>query len=101
MEYDKRGTLSTSFFIINCKESIEIQDYTFFTKHVYIGMEIIEVTSNWYNNEIISRTFLFEDDKSIDIDYNDNTVVDMDGFMVAPKSRLRKIEEKMGITIKE
>ncbi|NQX81271.1 MAG: hypothetical protein HRT66_04665 [Flavobacteriaceae bacterium] len=61
-------------------------------------MEIIDITMNFFENELISKTFLFEDDKSIDID-TDNYICDMDGFMVAPKSRLKKIEKRMNITI--
>ncbi len=61
-------------------------------------MNIIEVTQNWFRGEVISKTYLFEDDKSIDIDTY-NYVCDMNGFMVAPKSRLKKIEEKMNIII--
>tara|TARA_R110002020_G_scaffold297267_8_gene513063 strand:+ start:222 stop:410 length:189 start_codon:yes stop_codon:yes gene_type:complete len=61
-------------------------------------MKIIEVRLNWFRKEVISKTFLFEDDKSIDIDTN-NCVSDMDGFMVAPKSRLKEIENKMNIKI--
>jgi hypothetical protein len=61
-------------------------------------MNIIEVTQNWFRGEVISKTYLFEDDKSIEID-TDNCVCDMSGFMVAPKSRLKKIEERMNIII--
>ena len=28
-------------------------------------MEIIEVTLNWFRGELIGKTYLFEDDKSI------------------------------------
>ena len=62
-------------------------------------MRIIDVQINWFRNEAISKTFLFEDDKSIDIDMS-NEVCDMDGFMVAPESRLKTIEERMNIKIK-
>lgn len=62
-------------------------------------MRIIDVQINWFRNEAISKTFLFEDDKSIDIDMS-NEVCDIDGFMVAPESRLKTIEERMNIKIK-
>lgn len=62
-------------------------------------MDIIDVTVNFFRNEAISRTFLFEDDLSIDIDINDNSIVDMDGFSVAPEIRLKSIENKMNISI--
>ena len=55
-------------------------------------MRIIDVTLNFFRNELISKTFLFEDDKSIDID-TDGLVCDSDGFLVVPKSRLKTIEK--------
>jgi len=62
-------------------------------------MKIIDLKANWYRGELISKTFLFEDDRSIDIDLN-NEVCDMDGFMIAPESRIKAIEKKMNINIK-
>lgn len=62
-------------------------------------MKIINIELNWFRKEVISKTFIFEDDKSISIDLN-NDVCDLDGFFVAPKSRLKMIENKINIKIK-
>jgi len=62
-------------------------------------MEILNVTTNFFRNEAISRTFLFEDDKSVDIELGTNYIIDADGFMVVPENRLKKIEEKANIKI--
>ena len=63
-------------------------------------MRIIDVTINFFAGNAVSKTFLFEDDKSIDIDIDTNEVCDADGFYIAPESRLKTIEDRMNIKIK-
>jgi len=62
-------------------------------------MEVINVTIDTFRNEIIGRTFLFEDDKSISIDTTNN-IIDSDGLPTIPESRIRKIKEQFNIDIK-
>lgn len=61
-------------------------------------MKILDVTLNLFRNEVISKNYLFEDDKSITVSLSGD-VEDMDGFMVAPESRLKTIEDKFNIKI--
>ena len=57
-------------------------------------MEIIEAQK--YGSV---TSYLFEDDISIDIDRRSRDIVDMDGCMVAPESKLKKIEDRENFKI--
>jgi len=61
-------------------------------------MGIIEVRKEWFRNECIGTIFVFEDDKSVSVDENNN-VYDCDGFATIPKARIKTIEHKINSKI--
>ena len=59
-------------------------------------MEIINVNIDIKRNV---RTFLFEDDISVDVDIDTNEIMDMDGIATVSEKRIKAIERRAGIII--
>lgn len=57
----------------------------------------MDIISQWDNDDN-TKTYLFEDDVSVDVD-NKNNVVDMDGIGTVSDERKRQIEEERGVKI--
>lgn len=61
-------------------------------------MKIIDVTKDWFRGELISKTYIFEDDTSVSIDLGLN-VIDMDGMYTVPLKKIKSIEKLIGNSI--
>jgi len=83
----------------NFKKGIFVPYNNEFLKKISI-IEILEITDNFFRNKVISRTILFSDDTSIDIDREDNSIIDMEGMFNVPSEKIKMIENKLNIKIK-
>ena len=60
---------------------------------------IYEVTNIWFRKEVIGKSILFDDDTSVVIDLDDNSIMDYDGMTSVSEPKIKAIEERLSITI--
>jgi len=63
--------------------------------------EIIEIRNNFFRATLLSKTILFSDDTSVDIDSLDNSIVDMEGMFTVSKEKINVIEKRLKIIIQK
>ena len=59
-------------------------------------INLINISINWDGPNRVSRTFLFSDDTSVDVEIGSNEVLDMDGMGTVTDDKIRKIEVEIG-----